>query len=167
MVNFAIYVEETTDLIDGLRAIAARHPFIPPSFNQTLDPPLRTTPIAVSIETEKPGIEWDTAKLQVSIWAAAQFTKLEQLLEESGHTIDNARLCMPFLPLFVVQGHDWRFLAATREPDGQTSIWSMITVGSTIAPLGIYQIVATLYLLSRWSSEVFKPWFWKYVLGLG
>lgn len=167
MIDFAIYVEEAPELIDGMKTMAARHPSITPSFNQTFDPPLRTTPIAVSIETKKPGIEWDTAIVQVGIWAAAQFTKLEQLLEDSGHTIDNARLNIPFLPLFVVQGHDWSFLAATREPDGQMRIWSKIIVGSTIAPLGVYQIVATLYVLSKWSSEGYKPWFWKYVLGLG
>lgn len=167
MVDFAIYVEEAPELIDGMKTTAARHLSIPTSFNQTFDPPLRTTPIAVSIETKKPGIEWDTAIVQVGIWVAAQFTKLEQLLGDSGHTIDNARLSMPFLPLFVVQGHDWSFFAATREPDGQTRIWSKIIVGSTIVPLGVYQIVATLCLLSKWSSEVFKPWFWKYVLGLG
>ena len=101
-----------------MKTIAVRHPSIPPSFNQTFDAPLRTTPIAISIKTKKPGIKWDTAMVQVGIWAAAQFTKLEQLLEESGHTIDKARQCMPFLPLFIVQGHDWTFLAATREPDG-------------------------------------------------
>lgn len=167
MVDFAIYLEETPELLDGIKSIAARHSSITPSFNQTFDPPLCTTPIAVSIETKKPGIEWDTAVVQVSTWAAAQFTKLEELLEESGHTVDSARQCMLFLPLFIVQGHDWTFLVATREPDGQTRIWSKIIVGSTISPLGVYQIIATLQLFAKWSVEVLKPWFWKHVLGIG
>jgi hypothetical protein len=123
-------------------------------------------PIAISIETKKPGIEWETAMVQVGIWAAAQFSKLEQLLEDSGHSIDEARHSLPFLPLFVVLGHDWSFLAATRESDGETRIWSRVIVGSTTAPLDVYQIVATLQLLARWSKEVYRPWFWKDVLGV-
>ncbi|KAF4620217.1 hypothetical protein G7Y89_g14603 [Cudoniella acicularis] len=161
MVDFAIYIEETAESNKGMTRMATLHPSTSPSWNQTFDPPLCTTPIAVSIETKRPGIEWDKAIVQVSIWAAAQFRRLEQLLGDSGHGGQD----IPFLPLFVVQGHDWTFLAATRDADGRMRIWSKVIVGSTTSPLGVYQIVATLRLLAGWITEVYKPWFWKYVLG--
>lgn len=162
MVDFAMHLEETVELTNAIQAIAARHPAITPSFNQTFDPPLRAAPITVSIETKKAGIEWEKAVIQISTWAAAQFTRLEQLLDDSGHPGQSPL----FLPLFIVQGHDWSFLAATRQPGGLTTIWSKVIVGSTNSALGIYQIVATLRLLAQWSTDVFKPWFWKYILGL-
>lgn len=166
MVDFAIYLEEDPELIKAMKTMTTRHRLVPVSINQTFDPPLCTSPITISIETKKPGIEWETAMVQVGIWAAAQFSKLEQLLEDSGHGVDEARQCLPFLPLFVVQGHDWSFLAATRESDGETRIWSKVMIGSTTAPLGVYQIVSTLQLLAKWSEEVYRPWFWKYALGV-
>jgi hypothetical protein len=109
---------------------------------------------------EKQSIEWDTAILQVGIWAAAQFAKLEELIEDSPLTeaksqrVEAARRNMPFLPLIIVLGHDWYFLAATRESDGETRVWSKVALGDTMTPLGVYQIVATLMYLAKWSVEL-------------
>jgi hypothetical protein len=135
MVDFAIYVEEDAQIIAAMKSLFQRRPSIPVSVNQTLDQPLRTTSIAISIETKKQSIEWDTAILQVGIWAAAQFAKLEELIDDSPLTegksrrVEAARRNMPFLPLIIVLGHDWYFLAATRESDGETRVWSKLLWG--------------------------------------
>lgn len=61
--------------------------------------------------------------MQVGIWAAAQFTKLEQLATEANEISgknDGVVPELPFLPLIIIQGHDWIFLAAVRDPGKQT-----------------------------------------------
>jgi hypothetical protein len=165
MVDFAIYIEETEELKEGLRRVAIQHPSITPSFNQTFEAALQTTPISVSIETKRTGSDWEEAMLQIGIWVTAQLTRLEQLLCDRGYSIEDAREVMPFLPLLIVQGHEWYFLAATRDIDGQTRIWSKVAIGSTMTPLGAYQIVATLCYLADWSKKVYAPWFLRHVLG--
>lgn len=76
----------------------------------------------MSIETKLTGQNWDQAMLQVGIWAAAQFTKLEQLVTETNEISGKDEVVreLPFLPLIIIQGHDWNFLAAIRDPGKQT-----------------------------------------------
>lgn len=121
MVDFVIHVEPS----DRFRAaVHARAQLKPTQFsvNHTLHNPLRWGPIGVSIETKHTGQNWDEAMLQVGIWAAAQFTKLEQLATEANELSgkDEAIRELPFLPLIITQGHDWIFLAAVRDPGKQT-----------------------------------------------
>lgn len=94
--------------------------------NHTLHEPLTHRPIGVSIETKRTGEKWKEAVYQVEIWTAAQFNKLEELMEEAREMrgestaggIDASRL--PFLPVIIVQGHQWKFLAAVRYPGKRT-----------------------------------------------
>lgn len=110
MVDFAIYTEPDEAMIEAMRLIAARDPYVTTSLNQTNHAPLRTRPVSVNIETKLTGHDWNKATVQVAIWVAAQFSKLEQLAAEVNKDIGS----LPFLPLIIVQGHDWTFLAATR-----------------------------------------------------
>lgn len=64
----------------------------------------------MSIETKLTGRDWDSAKIQMSIWVTAQLNKLELLVAQDGGGLPG----LPFLPLIVIQGHEWYFLAATR-----------------------------------------------------
>jgi hypothetical protein len=110
MVDLAVYLDPDEDMHNALRQLAARHPLTNVSWNQTCYPPLQKRPLAISFETKLTGRDWDSAKIQISIWATAQLNKLEQLVAQDGGGLPG----LPFLPLVVIQGHEWYFLAANR-----------------------------------------------------
>lgn len=116
MIDFAIYIDLDKVMLEAMRAMAARNPDWVPSVNHTWHTPLQTRPISVNIETKRTGEGWDTALVQSAVWVAAQFTKLEQLIKE----VDGDVKTIPFLPIIVIQGHDWYFLAASRGECGGT-----------------------------------------------
>jgi hypothetical protein len=111
MVDFAVYLDPDDLMHDTLRELAARDTFTTASWNHTCYPPLQKRPLAISIETKLTGRDWDSAKIQMSIWVTAQLNKLEQLVGQDGGGLPK----LPFLPLIVIQGHEWYFLAATRD----------------------------------------------------
>lgn len=121
MVDFVIHVEPSDRFRDAVRARAQLRT-TQMSVNHTFHEPLCWCPIGVSIETKHTGRNWDEAMMQVGIWAAAQFTKLEQLATEANEMSgkDEVVRNLPFLPLIIIQGHDWIFLAAIRDPGKQT-----------------------------------------------
>ncbi|KAF2813831.1 uncharacterized protein BDZ99DRAFT_459582 [Mytilinidion resinicola] len=135
------------------------------SVNHTLHEPLTHCPIGVSIETKRTGEKWKEAVYQLEIWTAAQFNKLEELMEEvremrgEQETGGTDASGLPFLPVIIVQGHQWKFLAAVRYPGKRTCLYEEVTFGSTNSALGVYQIVATIQLLARWTRDVFASWF--------
>ena len=116
MVDFAIYLEPDQAMLEAMRSLAARKPYDVTSVNHTWHAPLITRPISVNIETKRSGEGWSAAAMQLGIWVGAQFSKLEQLVNDIGQGIQ----MIPFLPLIVVQGHDWYFLAASQGENGQT-----------------------------------------------
>lgn len=162
---------------DGLRKLAARDPFTTAAWNHTRYAPLQKRPIAISIETKLTGRDWDTAKIQMSIWVASQLNKLEDLVAHVGGGLPG----LPFLPVIVIQGHEWYFLAATRihgetvglmsknkyrkASNGIQILWERVLVGSTQTILGVYQIVAAVQVLGRWCDDVYRPWFRAHVVG--
>lgn len=126
MVDFAIHIEPSDRFRKAVHERAQLSP-TPMSVNHTLDESLRWRPIGVSIETKHTGRNWDDAMAQVGIWTAAQFTKLEELAKEAdeisethGSLRAGPGVQLPFLPIVIVQGHDWNFLAAVRDPGKQT-----------------------------------------------
>jgi hypothetical protein len=102
-VDFAVYLDSDDTTHDALRQLAARDPFITASWNHTYFPPLQKRPLAMSIGTKLTGRDWATAKIQMSIWMAAQLNKLEQLIAHDGGGLPG----LPFLPVIVTQGHEW------------------------------------------------------------
>ncbi|OCL09823.1 hypothetical protein AOQ84DRAFT_220341 [Glonium stellatum] len=162
MIDFAIHLEPEAVFADVMRKLTVTRPTPLISLNQTHHPSLRYTPISVSIETKLTGQDWTKAEVQVGIWVAAQFKKLE----EDSAALGGEALAPPFLPIIIVQGHSWNFLAATRGPGPQTNIWSNVTVGSTESALGVYKIVAALQLLAQWSDTVYRGWLYANVFGL-
>jgi hypothetical protein len=117
-IDFAIYLEPDKLMIEAIRTITSRYPSLgsPTSVNQTIHTPLQMRPIAVNIETKRTGEGWDAALLQVGVWVAAQFVKLEQLVTLQEKDVND----IPWLPVVIVQGHDWWFLAASRGEFGET-----------------------------------------------
>ncbi|KAF5717146.1 hypothetical protein FMUND_5964 [Fusarium mundagurra] len=133
------------------------------SINPTDDLSLLSNPIAIPIETKRPGEGLDTANLQVATFLTAHLTLLQRLVDagasvpvqdgEEGPSIDD----LGFLPGLIVQGNTWNFIAASRQ-DSRTVIWSEASLGSTGDIFGIYQIIASLQLLRQWLHTTYWPW---------
>lgn len=122
MVDFVIHVEPSDRFRKAVRARAQHHTTEMSVVNHTCHQPLWWSPIGVSIETKHTGQNWDEAMMQVGIWVAAQFNKLEQLATEANQmsTKDEVIRKLPWLPLIIIQGHEWMFLAAIKTPGKQT-----------------------------------------------
>lgn len=139
--------------------------------------PLRNRPIALSIETKKPGESWEKAKLQLGVWEAARWAFLRHLLgtyttqaaqtqavTEHQDQLNNtpapqAHLSgLPeFLPGIIIQGHDWNLVITTQEGE-RTILWQRILMGSTLNTKGVYQIICCIQLLRQWAQDTFWPW---------
>ena len=124
MVDFAITVELSDRFKEAFNTRFRGK--MTKSVNHTLHKPLTHRPIGVSIETKRTGEKWKEAVYQMEIWTAAQFNKLEKLMKEAreirgGQGAGSADAsCLPFLPVIIVQGHQWKFLAAVRYPGKRT-----------------------------------------------
>ncbi|KAH7062605.1 hypothetical protein B0J12DRAFT_563426 [Macrophomina phaseolina] len=136
------------------------------SINHTDQGHLLKTPIAVGIETKRPGCDEFTARAQLTVWAAAHFYRLHQLSQTAGH--ESCAKEIIEIPLILVQGHEWKLALAKAEVPEEHKICFMryITIGKTNSILGIYTLIASLQRLGKWASEVYEPWFKLYVLGL-
>jgi len=162
MIDFAMFIKSDTGMLERMRHFAAKNPDTPFSINHTYHAPLRSQPIAVNIETKLTGTGWDVANVQVGVWVAAQFTRIEQLMLAANGDSTN----LSAIPIIIIQGHNWNFLAATRNPDRKTYVWSTVMFGTTLNPLGVYQIIAGVQLLAHWAHTMYRPWFRSSVLGI-
>jgi hypothetical protein len=113
------------------------------SVNHTLHEPLTYRPIGVSIGTKRTGEKWKEAVYQVEIWTAAHFNKLEGLINEAREMRGDQEegcidaTCLPFLPVIIVQGHAWKFLAAVRYPGQRTVSCSAILIIMSLLTISI------------------------------
>lgn len=132
------------------------------SINHTAFEPLLRCPIAVCMETKRPGAGDEVATVQAGIWAAAQWSLLESLTTIEGNCQLPGHI---YLPAIVVVGHDWS-LAATTRSGTETTIWSDFPIGNTRTILGIYHIIWALQRLSIWAGEEYWTWYKDAVLGI-
>lgn len=118
--------------------------------NQTLYSPLRTRPIAVSIEA-KSQAPHTTGRSQLAIWTYAWFARVTQVAP-------NAHI--PALPLLRIVGHDWYVLWAWKNSEDplRMTLTSDLAFGHTRSFHGVYKILAMLRRLAKWVEEVFQPW---------
>ncbi|KUI64025.1 hypothetical protein VM1G_10813 [Cytospora mali] len=149
------------------------------SINHTDFAPLMSNPIAVSIETKKPGKSGgdNDAQLQVGVWQASQWRQLQDLVrraaalrphddgendndndedEDDSAWPESAMSSLPLLPAVIVSGHDWSFAASTREGP-KTILWSDTCFGTTRTVRGVYSIIIGLQRLAEWVRAVFLP----------
>ncbi len=102
MVDYAISLDpdKTTKhrIIEKLKADFS------PTINHTKAEYVRFKPIVISIETKRPGMDEDTAKVQLGVWAAAHLERLQEL---------SLKTDLPILPQILIQGHDWRLKLAS------------------------------------------------------
>jgi hypothetical protein len=171
MIDFAIHIEPSTRIQDAIQSLAQRRSSEYFSASHTSYAPLQSRPIGISIETKLTGEKWEDAMLQIEIWAAAHFSKLEELVRDVALEDDEDKATeaqpLPFLPMIVVQGHDWNFLAAVRNVGKRTCVYHKVTFGSTNSLLRVYQVVCTVQLLAAWVRDSYTPWFERACLRLG
>ncbi|KPM42798.1 hypothetical protein AK830_g3733 [Neonectria ditissima] len=156
-VDYVLYLdadEQDASISDALAKLEEREG----SVNHTAFTPLGRHPISISIETKRHDGDGRRADIQLAAWQAAQWSFLEA---QAGDKVNR----LAFLPGIIVQGHEWKFVATTRR-DCKTTLWSSHQFGTTMTLVGVFQIMAGLRRLRRWSTEVFWPWYKSYVLGL-
>jgi hypothetical protein len=170
MVDFAIHIEPSFRVQEAIQSLAQRCSSEYFSVSHTSYAPLQSRPIGISIETKLTGEKWEDAMLQIEIWAAAHFSKLEELMRDAAIEDDEDETTeapsLPFLPMIVVQGHDWNFLAAVRNAGKRTCVYHKVTFGSTNSLLGVYQVVCTVQLLAAWVRDSYTAWFERACLRL-
>ncbi|KAI1308919.1 hypothetical protein F5Y03DRAFT_349667 [Xylaria venustula] len=127
------------------------------SINHTDYAPLLHRPIAISVETKRTNDDFEKARVQLMVWLAAQWAKVESMTDRLPEV----------LPAIIIQGHDWYLVTSTRADDGKKFLWCRHNFGSTGTPLGIYKIVWTLQYLSRWAVDTHWAWFKSACLELG
>ncbi|KAF7548362.1 hypothetical protein G7046_g8702 [Stylonectria norvegica] len=162
MVDFCVYLDPTADQVatSTIQTLRRSLPF--QVINHTEFQPFRKRPIAISVETKSRGrAQSDTAELQLGTWHSAQWRFLHRLVSLSGGSFDG----LAFLPAIVVQGHDWSFVATTREGH-KTVLWLEQPLGSTSNIVGVYKIIWSLQRLAQWAAEVYWPWFRQNGLGV-
>ncbi|KAL0929272.1 uncharacterized protein CTRU02_215813 [Colletotrichum truncatum] len=163
MVDFCIVVDPARDMqTPEARGIISRKCSSRPgsSINHSDMGGLTHLPIALSLETKRPGVEWDKALLQVGTWQTAQFRSLKQL------GWDPEASAIEFLPAVIVQGHDWDFVATVPGLAGdQSVIYLKVPMGSTRHEWGILKLVLALQCVTQWCEGVFWPAFKRECLG--
>ncbi|KAI0402328.1 hypothetical protein F4802DRAFT_377536 [Xylaria palmicola] len=148
-VDFAIALEPggpggSVDQIEALRESMPGW-----SVNHTDYTPLINRPIAVSVETKRTNDDFEKARVQLMVWLAAHWMKVESMTG-----------CPPeVLPAIIIQGHNWYLVTSTRASDGKKFLWCKHNFGSTSTPLGIYKIAWTLRYLAKWAVDMHWSWF--------
>ncbi|KAH7139599.1 hypothetical protein B0J13DRAFT_447773 [Dactylonectria estremocensis] len=97
-------------------------------------------PIALSIETKRPGEQGESATLQMGTWLSAQWRSLQ------GPFIS-------FLPGLIVQGHVWQFVASIKDESGKPLLLQTVHLGSTDTEIGAYSLIVGLQRLKRWVKD--------------
>ncbi|KAJ2894672.1 hypothetical protein MKZ38_007313 [Zalerion maritima] len=154
--------------------------------NPTTYPSLTQLPIAVPIETKKPGAGSAKADVQAGVWHASQWKFLNTHLCRSSPSLRDGEafsstdahsaqledspnpLSSLFIPGLIVEGHDWRFIFSTWDStDGTTTVWGNVLIGTTRTIVEAYQVVAALQVLIDWAQNTYWPFFQKEILIMG
>lgn len=191
MVDLCIY----SSLADDDECMARMNRLCRQSPTQTVNhtdfEPIRTRPLVLSIETKKPGENWDKAQLQMGLWHAAQWSFLAWAvgkklaagadqadddndddqpdmtheltgLEEKRRAALSALGCIPGV---IVQGHQWSLVVSSHDAkSGKTILWTGYPFGTTQGYRKIYGTVAGVRRLTAWARDVYLPWLDKHVL---
>ncbi|RTE73158.1 hypothetical protein BHE90_012427 [Fusarium euwallaceae] len=115
--------------------------------NQSSYAPLQYAPIACNIET-KTATSSNQGKLQLSVWTAAWFKRMTELLPHAK---------MPTIPLIHVVGHEWHISFASFH-GSHIEVAEELSIGDTRTLLGLYQLVASLRRLGDWIETTYRKW---------
>ncbi|KAI1184090.1 hypothetical protein F5B17DRAFT_447552 [Nemania serpens] len=147
--------------------------------NHTDYNPLRTRPLLLSIETEKPDTGNSKAQLQIGVWYSTQWSFLRWAVgqrlkkrarleaDETTTEVETDTLAclskLGFIPGIVVRGHRWCLVLSTY--DGKkTTIWEEHQFGTTSSSFGAFCAIAGIRRLTAWAMDCYWPWFEKNIL---
>ncbi|KAI8962835.1 hypothetical protein F5Y11DRAFT_178969 [Daldinia sp. FL1419] len=134
MVDYVVATEPTSESF-RTEIKQLRRRTVETSINHTDYIPLLHRPIALSIEVKRTNDALDMAKLQLSVWLAAHWRKLDELC-----SLSSGQIRVPeFLLAIIIQGHDWYLVASTRE-DKNVIIWYKHALGTTSTAMGVFKI---------------------------
>ena len=180
MVDFAICIQPSEDLRSQIRHHLRRTRN--ESITHTCYGSLRYCPIGVSIETKRTGESYQDAMLKLQIWFAAQFKRLEILVDQVQRPdqASTAALDLPnmFLPGIITQGHDWIFVAAVRDWKKKEMVrlivahsslhhayllsqifYHGVKFGDTRRLENLYRVIVTLHRLAVWTKSRIMPFY--------
>ncbi|KAL8291207.1 hypothetical protein RB597_005474 [Gaeumannomyces tritici] len=189
MVDFCLAIDpywplETEDSTPASVAVDEVRLSLPSySISHTDYAPLAQYPIALSIAAKHQNGSGAEAEAQLGVWQTAQWKMLEAMVysglapqgSDAGDIAGPAANPSPgacleelgFLPGIYIVGHRWTFAATTRDPEsGRTTLWRGKDFGSTSDALGIYRIIWCLRRIQKFLTEVYWPWYQKYVLDM-
>ncbi|KAK0966472.1 hypothetical protein LTR54_018316 [Friedmanniomyces endolithicus] len=164
LVDFAILLRRSPAIDQGYFDLPLEDGSNTNTLNHTVHAPCIMRPIAVSIETKREGEGGVEGRTQLSVWVAAHFTRLEELVRQrlDKHAPPPV---LPPLPLVLVQGVTWSLLVAQRDSAGKTTVLAQLGFGDATTRLGVFKIVSTLHHLFEWANKVYRPWFEERCLG--
>ncbi|KAI9775012.1 MAG: hypothetical protein M1839_001612 [Geoglossum umbratile] len=146
MIDYAITLESPFFSEDQVitRLAASPRP-LQRTINPSDYPPLRHSPVAISIETKPPDGSKESGEVQLSIWAMAYFNRLRTL------TKDPVSIT---LPLVLVSDEHWKLMFA-RDLEHSIEIIHAMDFGNTGDIIGCYKVLAVLRLLCGWAEDTF------------
>lgn len=165
MVDFAYVLtpSEVTEAGYGNLDIETTAPL--ESFNQTCFHTIANEPLAVSIETKPSHVAGDVGLPQLSVWLHAHFAKLRKLTV-AARPVTAEITALPPLWLIVAHGGNWRFLAATQDIHGRSTLWQYPREMATNTKIGGFQVVRALQIVLDWAETHYRPWFEREALPL-
>ncbi|KAI3317147.1 hypothetical protein HD806DRAFT_527338 [Xylariaceae sp. AK1471] len=116
MVDYCIFVEPRAHEATKIDEVRERITYI----NHTDYNALRWRPTVLSAESMKASEGFRDAQLQLSVWQAAQWTLLVNLLTLRSTAVEGREeqpMVIPFLPALIIQGQEWYFTATTRSEE--------------------------------------------------
>lgn len=119
MVDYAIYLQPDAQMGKAINKILLTLGKEAQSVNQTMYPPIRQRPIAVSVETKVPFTGGATADVQLATWTGAGLTRIRQMLQANANDAET----IPTIPALSAHGHDLHMQAFKEEKDGNVRVY--------------------------------------------
>ncbi|KAJ3531693.1 hypothetical protein NM208_g8768 [Fusarium decemcellulare] len=154
MVDFCVFVrpESNSPEEQSINTICQSRPGF--SINHTDLGNFCKHPIALSIETKRPGEHRDRATLQMGTWHSSQWRSLRYPLFQP-----RTAGSIEFLPGIIIQGHDWQFVATILDQNHKALLLTGVRIGGTETELAVYSLIVALQHLREWIKDVYWPAF--------
>lgn len=131
------------------------------SINHTFYTPLRSSPIAISIETKTPDRTRGEAKAQLAVWGTAHLERLRRFLEARKSPVD-----LPTLPLVHIAGvHWWLYYIRMDPKTGVTKMFGRYYLGDTKSLVDVYKLLCVIRCFAKWAVGAYRSW-WDQCLAL-
>lgn len=124
------------------------------TINHTAYAPLRSSPIAISIETKTPDGSESQTRAQLAVWGAAHLFRLDRL---RALLPECKRPALPTLPLVLVSGVSWHLYFITLR-GGKVMMVGSHALGGTQTLLGAYKLLHAIQALAEWTKALTNWW---------